>query len=85
MAKTTDLVDDLKQTRDELRVKMHLASMEAKEQWDALEAKWEKFAARARLEDTAGEVGDAMRALGEELRMGYERIRAALTAEDQQD
>lgn len=81
MAETTDLVKTLEQRRDELSLKMHLGSMEAKEQWDALEKKWENFAARARLEDTSGEVGEAARLLGEELMLGYERIKAALTDE----
>ncbi len=81
MTKSTGLMQDLEQTRDELRVKLHLASMDAKQEWDELEAKWDGFAARARLDDTSEEVGEAMRALGEELKLGYARIKKALTAD----
>ena len=34
-----DLMDELKQKRDELRVQMNLASREFKEEWDELEEK----------------------------------------------
>ena len=57
-----------------------LASMEAKEEWDELESKWESFSARARLDDTSEDVGVALGVLGEELKRGYARIKAALTA-----
>lgn len=80
MTKTTGLMQDLEKTRDELRVKLHLASMEAKEEWDELESKWESFSARARLDDTSEDVGAALGVLGEELKRGYARIKAALTA-----
>ena len=32
-----DLIEDLKQKRDELRVQMDLASKEVKEEWDELD------------------------------------------------
>ncbi len=79
MAESTELVEELKQKRDALRVQMHLASMEAKEQWDSLEAKWEGFAAKAGLRETSEDVEAGLKLVGAELAEGYDRIKAALT------
>ena len=78
MADLHDLNRDLKKLRDELELKMHLASMEAKQEWKALDAKWQSFSSKARLEDSAESVGDALQLLGEELKRGYKRLKAAL-------
>ena len=79
MVERTDFVEELKQKRDELRLKMHLGSMEAKEQWDALEVKWEAFAAKAGLRETSEDVEEGLQLIGAELAEGYDRIKAALT------
>ena len=45
-----DLADvwaKLRQERDELRVKIHLGTMEAKEEWEELEGKWQHLESRA--------------------------------------
>lgn len=78
MPDVADMKRDLKRLRDELQLKMHLASMEAKEEWQELEGKWERFSSRARLEDSAEGVGDALEQLGEEIKRGYKRLGAAL-------
>jgi hypothetical protein len=78
MTQRIDMVEDLKQERDELRLKMHLGSMEVRERWEALEEKWQDFAARARLRETSEDVEESLRVLGEELQMGYARVKAAL-------
>lgn len=78
MADLHDLKRDLKKLRDETELKMHLASMEAKQEWQALDAKWQKFSSRAGLEDSAESVGDALELLGEELKKGYKRLKLAL-------
>jgi hypothetical protein len=78
MTETTDLVQQLTQMRDELRLRLHLGSMEVKEQWSALEEKWEDFAARARLAETSENVEDGIRMLGDELAKGYAQVKAAL-------
>lgn len=77
------LFEGLATQRDDLRVRMHLARAEARDQWDALEKQWEH--ARARLEvigreagDAAGDVLSALRLVGEELKNGYERVRQLL-------
>jgi hypothetical protein len=72
------LVADLKQLRDEARVKAHLGSMEAQDEWRKLESKWENFEARARLDRSAKDVGAAFDLLAAELKAAYERIAKAV-------
>ena len=78
MSEFDDLVDDLKQKRDELRVKIHLASKEAQEEWEELEEKMKEFSSRAELGRTSEGIGDALGKVGEELKLGYQRIRNAI-------
>jgi len=73
------MINDLKQERDELELKLKLAKLEANEEWVKLEAKI------ARLESKAKELGDvtaeashdvaaAARLLGEEIRDSLKKI-----------
>ena len=78
MSDFDDLIDDLKQKRDELRVQMNLASKEVKEEWEELEGRTRKFLAKAEIARTGEGVGDALGDLGEELKKGYQRIRDAI-------
>ena len=85
MSDFDDIIQDLKQKRDELRVQIHLASKEVKEEWDELEEKMEEFSRKtrqfsedAKLKETGSGIGDALGKLGVELKRGYERIRDAL-------
>lgn len=73
-----DLMDELKQKRDELRVQMNLASRELKEEWEELEEKMEDFSRRARLRETGAGVGDALGQLGSEIKQGYKRLWRAM-------
>ena len=77
------LADDLKQLREEVELQMHLASADARDQFTEIEKKWESFRARAEVvgkatEETAADVGDAVTALGEEIKRGYEKIRSLI-------
>lgn len=75
--------DDLKQARDELRVEMHLAAAEIRDDWETLEKEWAHFsdklkrASHETAEASEG-VGEALSLLGDELKKGYERIRKAM-------
>jgi len=78
-----EILDELRTTRDELRLKMHLAGAEARDEWEVLEQKWEHLRVRAghvgeATGEAAEDVGDALEAVGAELRKGYKRIREAL-------
>lgn len=72
------IVADLKALRDQARVKAHLGAMEAQDEWQKLESKWENFEARAKLDRSARDVGAALDLLGAELKAAYERIAKAV-------
>ncbi len=81
--KLDQLLEDLKQQRDELKLKMHLAKAEVMDEWDVLEQKWEHM--KPRLETVQHEAAKTSKnvlaalELGvEELREGYHRIRDKL-------
>ena len=81
--KLAELKNDLRQARDELRVQMHLAKADARDEWDKLERKWDDFEQKMdkvedAAEDSAEDVGNALSALGEEIKSGYQRIRDAM-------
>ena len=85
MGEFDDLVEELKQKRDELRVQLHLATREAKDEWEELEAKMEEFTAKAKefaedaqIKETGEGVGEALGQLGSEIKKGYERLRNAV-------
>lgn len=85
MADIDDLIEELKQKRDELRVQIHLASKEVQDEWDDLEKKMEhfsgqakQFADEAKLKETGSGLGEALGQLGHELKLGYKRIRDAI-------
>ena len=79
-----DVLEKLKQERDELALKIHLGKMEAADEWEKLEAKWHDVKARmlappAQTVDESGVgVGLALELAVEELKKGYERIRKLL-------
>ena len=78
-----EAVNKLKQMRDELEVKIHLAAADVRDEWDELERKFEHVRGRAErvaeaAEDAAENVGDAIELAANEVRKGYERIRDLL-------
>lgn len=73
------LVERLETQRDEIKVQVHLANMEAHDEWRKLETQWQQLQARG--EQLGKEVGrtrheafDSLLALGHELREGCKRI-----------
>ncbi len=78
MADVQKLADDLKRMRDEIKLKIHLGSMEAQKEWADLEGRWKTFREKAELNRTAGEVGATVKQLGSDLKAAYLRIRKAL-------
>jgi len=80
-----ELIADLKQKRDELRVQMNLASRELKDEWAELEEKMDEFTDKAKrfaddadVKETGSGIGDAVGQLGKEIKQGYERLWKAL-------
>lgn len=78
MTKIPSVFDDLKLIRDEIRLQIHLASMEARDEWDELETKWEKFSARAKLKEGTEEIGEVAEELAREIKAGYAKLKKAL-------
>jgi hypothetical protein len=72
------LADDLKRTRDEIKLKIHLGSKEVQDEWGELERRWSSFESKAQLDKSAKDVSDAVKILSSELRDAYTRIRQAL-------
>jgi len=77
------LMDDVQRQRDELRLQLHLAKAEAKQEWEHLEVKFDQ--ARAKMAvigreagKAAHEVGAALKLALEELRKGYDQVRKLL-------
>ncbi len=76
-------IEILKQTRDEVRVQLHLGKEDAKTQFEILEKKWHAMEGKAKLiEEDSKEslkgVGEGLSLILDELRQGYERIKSRL-------
>lgn len=83
-AELDKLVDTLKAERDELKLKLHLGSMEAKEEFEEAEKKWKTMKTKAsQIADSAEETSDEYVAkakiIGEELKETYHRIAKRMT------
>jgi hypothetical protein len=71
-------VEDLKAIRDEAKLKIHLGSKDAQDEWAELEKHWHAFKAKAELEKSASELSGSVKQLGSELKHAYARFRGAL-------
>jgi hypothetical protein len=74
------LMEELKTQRDELRVKLHLAKAETREEFERMEKRWDHVRGRLGLiaKETgrvSRDVGEAARLVLEEIKSGYQRIR----------
>lgn len=78
------LIDKVKTERDELNVKLHLASMDAKEELKDAEKKWDQLKEKASaIADDAVETSEEYiakaKVVGEELKETYHRIAKRLS------
>ncbi len=78
MSTVENLKAELAALRDEAKLQAHLGSMEAQQEWQKAEAKWNRFVAEAGLHDSGQSIKSALEKLGEELRASYERLKKAL-------
>ena len=77
------LSDSLKQQRDELKLQLHLAKQDVRDEWDDMEEYWERFRHRVDkiLHDTSDATDETYRTahtIGEDLKSGYRRLRERL-------
>lgn len=82
-ARLQDALGDLERERDELKVRMHLAKQEAKEELAELEAKLDELKFRAgaaggEAKTALGDIGEAAGKLAEEIKQGFDRVRKTL-------
>ncbi len=78
------LVEKLRTERDEIKLKLHLASMDAKKEFEATEKQWSHLKVKAsEIADDAMETSEELMAkskiVGEELKETYRRISKRLS------
>ena len=78
MADLGNIIAELKQKRDELRLKLHLGTKEAEAEWEELMGQWDKFLSVSQFEKSSEEVGQAARDLGMKMKESYDRMKKAL-------
>lgn len=71
--------EGLKQQRDEIKVQLHLASLEAKAEWENTEKKLSLFKEKIAdigddTKETTEEFVEATKVIGEEIKAAYKRI-----------
>ena len=81
-----EIISSIKQEREELQLKMHLAGMEAKDEYNRLSAKFDELTdqyapVREAVEDTADNVFAALKLAAEEMKDGFGRVRKAIKEE----
>jgi len=74
-----EMARKLQREAEELRVKVHLAKMEASDEWKELEEKLVKFNAKAKelggvTVEASKDIGAAAKLLGEEIRDGFTKL-----------
>ena len=79
----SELISDLKQQRDHLRLKIHLGSVELKEEFEKLDEQLFQLSQRFdpvkdAIGETAEDVWDSMRLFGSEIKDGFVRIGKSL-------
>ncbi|MFA6051395.1 MAG: hypothetical protein WC762_02265 [Methylobacter sp.] len=79
-----NLLDKLQIERDEIKLKLHLASMEAKEEFDEAEKQWGQLKIKAseiadESVETSEEYINKAKIVGEELKRAYNRIATRLS------
>ena len=78
MVDLKNVMAELKQKRDEIKLQLHLGSMEAEQEWDTLVSEWDKFLSTTQFDQTAEEVGEAARELGLKMKSAYDNARKTL-------
>jgi hypothetical protein len=74
-----DTREDLKRTADEIRVKLHLAGMDAKDAWEDIQPRLADF--ERRFDTKADEVSGELKALGGDIKQRLLNIKAKLKSE----
>lgn len=86
--KLDDLVTAVRKERDELKLQIHLASMEAKKEYERLSQKCDQLADEYKpiteaVENTADNVLSALGMAADELQTGFQRVRQVISERDE--
>jgi hypothetical protein len=71
-----DTRNDLRRAADEIKLKLHLAGMDAKDAWDEVQPRLADF--EQRFDATAEEVGDEVKALGNDIMKRLQNIKSKI-------
>jgi chromosome segregation ATPase len=79
-----EVIAKLKQERDELKLQLHLASMDAKDEYERVSGKVDQLTdqyepVKDAVEDTAENIFTALGMVADELKVGFERVRKTIT------
>jgi chromosome segregation ATPase len=82
-----EAISKLKQERDELKLQMHLASMDARDEYDRISGKVDELSdqyepVKDAVEKTAGNVFSALGMVADELTAGFHRVRKAISEKE---
>ncbi|CAH1387845.1 hypothetical protein [Candidatus Nitrotoga sp. M5] len=74
-----DIIESLKQQKDEIKLQIHLAKAEARDEWPELEKKCKELmsktdALRKEASDVSGDVIKAAKVVADEIKRGFDRI-----------
>jgi len=77
------VLTDLERERDELKLRIHLAKAEGRDEWARIDQKLAELrfragAAGAEARDAMDDVGEAARKLADEIKAGLDRVRKTL-------
>jgi hypothetical protein len=78
MVDLKDMMAELQQKRDEIKLQLKLGSMEAEDEWDSLVSEWDTFLSASQFERSAEEVGEAAREMGLKMKIAYDRAKNAV-------
>ena len=85
--KWQQMLTDLEREREELRVRVHLAKADARDEWDKAERKLAELreklrqragSAKGEAKDSMQDIGEAGKQLVQEIKQGFERVRKTL-------
>ena len=82
--KLDELVNTVRKERDELKLQIHLASLDAKDEYERLSKKCDRLADEYQpvteaVEKTADNVVSALGMVADELKFGFQRVRQAIS------
>ena len=78
-----EVISALKQERDELQLQLHLASMDAKDEYERLSGSVDNLSSQYEpvkdaVEETAGNLFSALGLAADEMKAGFQRVRKAI-------